>query len=144
MGVTALAMGIPAGVKIHLAVFGVNPASTGELAAQFLRDEIHTLRNAEVMDIDEVAYRQGIVSPRLFGYLQIPYQINLNGVFYVGQAAARRMEKGVIVNMASTNGLLGYPHYANYNASKAGVIELTRSMALELAPQVRVVAVCPG
>ncbi len=70
--------------------------------------------------------------------------INLNGVFYVAQAAARRMENGVIVNMASTNGLLGYPHYADYNASKAGVIELTRSMALELAPQVRVVAVCPG
>ena len=70
--------------------------------------------------------------------------INLNGVFYVAQAAARRMENGVIVNMASTNGLLGYPHYADYNASKAGVIELTRSMALELAPLVRVVAVCPG
>ena len=70
--------------------------------------------------------------------------INLNGVFYVAQAAARRMENGVIINMASTNGLLGYPHYADYNASKAGVIELTRSMALELAPQVRVVAVCPG
>ncbi len=69
---------------------------------------------------------------------------NLNGVFYVAQAAARRMEKGVIVNMASTNGLVGYPFYADYNASKAGVVELTRSMALELAPQVRVVAVCPG
>jgi NAD(P)-dependent dehydrogenase (short-subunit alcohol dehydrogenase family) len=70
--------------------------------------------------------------------------INLNGVFYVAQAAARRMEQGVIVNMASTNGLMGYPYYADYNASKAGVIELTRSMALELAPHVRVVAVCPG
>lgn len=69
---------------------------------------------------------------------------NLSGVFYVAQAAARRMEKGVIVNMASTNGLVGYPYYADYNASKAGVIELTRSMALELAPQVRVLAVCPG
>ena len=70
--------------------------------------------------------------------------INLNGVFYVAQAAARRMEMGVIANMASTNGLTGYPYYADYNASKAGVIELTRSMALELAPKVRVVAVCPG
>ena len=50
----------------------------------------------------------------------------------------------VIVNMASTNGLTGYPYYADYNAYKAGVIELTRSMALELAPQVRVVAVCTG
>jgi NAD(P)-dependent dehydrogenase (short-subunit alcohol dehydrogenase family) len=51
---------------------------------------------------------------------------------------------GVIINMGSTNGLVGYPYYADYNASKAGVIELTRSMALELAPTVRVVAVCPG
>ena len=77
VGVNVPAIGIPAGVKIHSAVFGVNPASTGKLAAQFLRDEIHTLRNAEVMDIDEAAYRQGIVSPRLFGYLQIPYQRRL-------------------------------------------------------------------
>lgn len=70
--------------------------------------------------------------------------VNLNGLFYVAQAAAQRMELGVIANMASTNGLLGYPYYADYNASKAGVIELTRSMALELAPRIRVVAVCPG
>jgi NAD(P)-dependent dehydrogenase (short-subunit alcohol dehydrogenase family) len=73
--------------------------------------------------------------------------VNLNGVFYVAQAAARRMLQagsGVIINMGSTNALLGYPFYADYNASKAGVIELTRSLALELAPDVRVVAVCPG
>ena len=73
--------------------------------------------------------------------------VNLNGVFYVAQQAARRMLAGgggVILNMGSTNGLMGYPNYAGYNASKAGVIELTRSMALELAPTVRVNAVCPG
>lgn len=70
-------IGIPAGVKIHSAVFGVNPASAGEIAARFLKEEIHTTRDAEVMDLDEEAYRQGIVSPRLFGYLQIPYQRQL-------------------------------------------------------------------
>lgn len=73
--------------------------------------------------------------------------VNLNGVFYVAQEAARMMvdgEGGVILNMGSTNGLVGYHHYADYNASKAGVIELTRSMALELGPKVRVNAVCPG
>jgi meso-butanediol dehydrogenase/(S,S)-butanediol dehydrogenase/diacetyl reductase len=73
--------------------------------------------------------------------------VNLNGVFFVAQQAARRMLAaggGVILNMGSTNGLMGYPYYADYNASKAGVIELTRSMALELAPTVRVNAVCPG
>jgi len=51
---------------------------------------------------------------------------------------------GVILNMGSTNGIMGYPFYADYNSSKAGVIELTRSMALELAPTVRVNAICPG
>ena len=51
---------------------------------------------------------------------------------------------GVILQTASTNGVMGYPFYADYNATKAGVIELTRSMALELAPRIRVCAVAPG
>ena len=46
--------------------------------------------------------------------------------------------------MASTNALAGYPFYADYNATKAGVLALTRTLALEWAPSVRVVAVCPG
>lgn len=74
-------------------------------------------------------------------------EVNLNGVFFVAQQAARRMLEGgsgVILNMGSTNALMGYAHYASYNVSKAGVVELTRSMALELAPTIRVNAVCPG
>ena len=73
--------------------------------------------------------------------------VNLKGVFYVAQTAARHMvEKGsgVILNTASTAGTTGYPHYADYSASKGGVIALTLSMALELAPVVRVNAISPG
>jgi meso-butanediol dehydrogenase/(S,S)-butanediol dehydrogenase/diacetyl reductase len=73
--------------------------------------------------------------------------VNLTGVFYVAQTAARHMwerDGGVILQTASTNGIVGQPFYADYNATKSGVIELTRTMALELAPKVRVCAVAPG
>jgi meso-butanediol dehydrogenase / (S,S)-butanediol dehydrogenase / diacetyl reductase len=73
--------------------------------------------------------------------------VNLTGVFHCAQQAARRMvagDGGVILMTASTNGLTGHEYYADYNASKAGVILLARTMALELAPKVRVNAVCPG
>jgi meso-butanediol dehydrogenase / (S,S)-butanediol dehydrogenase / diacetyl reductase len=73
--------------------------------------------------------------------------VNLTGVFYVGQTAARHMWErgsGVILQMASTNGMVGQPFYAAYNATKAGVISLTKTMAVELAPKVRVCAVAPG
>jgi NAD(P)-dependent dehydrogenase (short-subunit alcohol dehydrogenase family) len=73
--------------------------------------------------------------------------VNLTGVFNVAQTAARHMVdkgSGVILNTASTAGNTGYPHYADYSASKGGVIALTQAMALELAPVVRVNAISPG
>ena len=74
--------------------------------------------------------------------------VNLKGSFLVGQAAAREMVKtggGAIVNMSSVNGVMAIPSIASYNASKGGVDQLTRVMALALAPhRIRVNAVGPG
>jgi NAD(P)-dependent dehydrogenase (short-subunit alcohol dehydrogenase family) len=72
---------------------------------------------------------------------------NLSGAFWAARAAAARMLAaggGSIIFTASTNALVGYRYYADYNASKAGLVALTRSLALEWAPSVRVNAVCPG
>lgn len=76
--------------------------------------------------------------------------VNLRGMFLVAQAAALAMladdpAGGVIVNMASTNALGGEADFAHYNASKGGVLQLTRTMAVELSPLgIRVNCVCPG
>lgn len=75
--------------------------------------------------------------------------VNARGQFLVGQAAARVMvaarRGGAIVNVASTNGILGEAGQAAYNASKAAVILLTKTMAIELAAAgIRVNSVCPG
>ena len=70
-------LGIPAGVKIHSAVYATHPRSAGELAALYLQGRVDRLREAEVMDIDEDAVRQGTVTAVLYGYLQVPYRASL-------------------------------------------------------------------
>lgn len=75
--------------------------------------------------------------------------VNLKGSFLVGQAVARQMAAqgngGAIVNMSSVNGRLAIPSIASYNASKGGIDQLTRVMALSLAEhRIRVNGVAPG
>jgi predicted polyphosphate/ATP-dependent NAD kinase len=72
IGTQVPALGIPAGVKIQSAVFATHPRTAGELTAAFLRENVE-FHLAEVVDLDEDAYRLGRLSARLYGYLKIPY-----------------------------------------------------------------------
>ncbi len=73
---------------------------------------------------------------------------NLHAGFYMARAVLRVMKEqrsGSIVNMASDAGLQGYQNFAAYSAAKAGIIHMTRGMALEVADQnIRVNVICPG
>jgi len=91
IGLEIPALGIPAGVKIQSAVFATTPRHAGEVTAAHLRGETE-LRPAEVMDLDEQAFRAGRVSANLYGYLKIPYlQRYIQGV----KAATPMSESGV-------------------------------------------------
>lgn len=66
-------LGVPTGVKMHSAVFGLTPEAAAKIAVKFLFEGL-PLREAEVMDIDEEEFRQGRVSAELYGYMLIPYE----------------------------------------------------------------------
>ncbi len=107
VGMRVTTLGIPAGVKIHSAAFGINPTVAGDLAAAVLAGEVTSTSAAEVVDLDEVAYRAGHVSVRLFGYLRVPdrpasiqgSKVRSTGdedaIAGIGHAIAERMEPGV-------------------------------------------------
>lgn len=69
-------LGIPAGVKIHSGVYGVTPAGTGRLLAKLVRGEPVSLMAADVMDIDEAAFREGRVRARRYGEMLIPGELS--------------------------------------------------------------------
>ncbi len=66
-------LGVPTGVKMHSAVFAVEPQAAARIAMEFLWEEL-PLREAEVMDVDEEALREGRLSAKLYGYMLTPYE----------------------------------------------------------------------
>ncbi len=66
-------LGIPAGVKILSGSFATSPLAAGDLARRFIEGTATGLREVEVLDLDEDGYREGRVSPRLYGYLRVPF-----------------------------------------------------------------------
>jgi NAD(P)-dependent dehydrogenase (short-subunit alcohol dehydrogenase family) len=92
------------------------------------------VRPLSLADLDAQAWRETI-------------ETNLSGSFYVAREAGLHMVDnggGAIINLGSDLSILGMPMYVAYCTSKAGVIGLTKALAAELAPKVRVNAVCPG
>jgi len=76
VGMTLPVLGVPTGVKMHSAVFAVNPQAAARVVIRFLYETL-PLRETEVMDVDEQAFRAGSVSAELYGYVLAPYEPHL-------------------------------------------------------------------
>ena len=76
VGTNSPSLGVPTGVKMHSAVFAVDPKAAAQITLRFLLDEL-PLREGEVMDVDEEAFRAGRVSAELYGYLLTPFEPQL-------------------------------------------------------------------
>ena len=72
IGDAATVLGIPAGCKIHSGVYAITPSAAGKVVAQMVCGELVSVQDALVMDIDEVAFRQGTVRAKRYGEMQIP------------------------------------------------------------------------
>ncbi|MBW2369800.1 MAG: ATP-NAD kinase family protein [Deltaproteobacteria bacterium] len=98
VGDTVPALGIPAGVKMHSAVFATNPRNAGELASMYLSGNSVKTREAAVMDINEEDFRNERISARLYGYLHIPYSRKLVQPVKAGRSAN---EEAQVLGIAS-------------------------------------------
>ena len=90
VGNQLIVLGIPTGVKIHSAVFALNPQNAGELASLYVMGRTRSVHEAEVMDIDEAEYRKGHLFAKLYGYLKIPWEKKLLQRLKAGSATSEQ------------------------------------------------------
>jgi 3alpha(or 20beta)-hydroxysteroid dehydrogenase len=149
-----------AGARVVIGDVGDASALAKEIEGRFVRADVS--READVENLLESARRElgrldvvvnnaGIGAGTFLaalseGDLDRNLNVNLKGVVWgIKHAAARLADGGSIMNTASVAGLLGTPSYGAYVASKAAIIGITRTAALELAPRgIRVNCVCPS
>lgn len=91
-------VGIPAGVKIHSGVYAITPKAAGRVLHQMVSGELTTLRGADVMDIDETAFREGVVRARRFGELNVPGELEYMQAVKIG---GQESDELVLVDIAA-------------------------------------------
>ncbi len=143
---TKNAAAIKAELPALSAVVTVDVAEPGEVDAAFPKS-LQALGGLDVMICNAgISIRRNFVDIERADFDRI-MRVNVHGVFYPSQLAARHMMKGdggAILITASTAGVVGYRYYSDYNASKGALLAMMRTMAIELAPKVRVNAINPG
>jgi NAD(P)-dependent dehydrogenase (short-subunit alcohol dehydrogenase family) len=146
-----------AGTKVAEAAAALDPAGerafslAADVTDPAALDEAFRTLVAKAGRLDGLVNNAGVIrmgpadqaTPR---NLDLEFAVNIKGVLLASQAAARHFSGGgAIVNIASNAGKVGYRNMAGYNASKAAVISVTRSLSLEWAEKgINVNAVCPG
>jgi predicted polyphosphate/ATP-dependent NAD kinase len=96
VGMKVPVLGVPTGVKMHSALFAVSPQAAARVAIRYLWDGL-PLREAEVMDVDEQAFREGRLSAELYGYILSPYEPHL----IQGNKLASPMTESEVRNQAA-------------------------------------------
>jgi len=126
-------------------------AAPGDLAAPGAAAAITTRAAGDMGGLDILinnagVFRQGRMESFDEAEWDFTFAINLKAAYFAIQAALPhlRASRGSIVNVASESGLMGNDESAIYCATKAGMINMSRALALELAPDVRINCVCPG
>lgn len=101
VGTSVTVLGIPTGCKIHSGVYALNPRTAGLLMAQYAMGSVRETKEAEVMDIDEELFRQGIVQAQLYGYLKIPNETKMVQNLKSGRGYSEQQSTELLANYIS-------------------------------------------